>query len=580
MSQNRQTSENNQEKGSKSSDSGASGIINAVWNLLSSTRFAVVLLVLIAAASLLGAFIPQQPSDAELQQMTARWGEGFITFLKSLNMLDLYHSKWFRALLALLCVSLFVCSFDRLPKTWKLVKKSDSVPGAGDPERLRISGGFDHKEDPQTTVEKVKTWLAGKKWKYETAERGDNTFFFVNRGAYSRLGVYVVHFSVILIIIGALVGNIAGFRGRLPVLEGETADSFFRWGEPSGWMNLGFRVECEKFSFSLHPETGMPGDYQSDLVIYNSGRKIDEVKLRVNHPYEYKGISLYQSSYELRGVQNFDVAVYSKAGRKLGEATVPGDGSKVEMPGGGEMRFVRAGQERRTNRVAEITAELDAGDEGTWVLDLKPGKKVVPAGGPMKIEIIAHSAGDGSEAGTLTLREGESGKFNETAVELLQFMPAFPVHGRETEAARVRVTAGGETRRHMLFKAFPDFDKMNRQGDYYFSLGQVKRAEASSPDYDGPRYILASVDELYRTLLDVNHDPGIPLVYTGCTLITLGLFITLFWNHRKLWIKVTPERVSMGATTNRNAGIYETRFNNWAREIENTVNPPDDGRSS
>jgi len=582
MSQNRQASENNQEKGSKSSGSGAAGIIDATWRLLSSTRFAVVLLVLIAAASLSGAFIPQQPAQPELQQMASRWGEATVSFLKALNLFDLYHSKWFRGLLALLCVSIFVCSLDRLPRSWKLIKKKDPVPGSGDPERLRISYGFDYGTEQEIALEKVKNWLAAKKWKFETEARGENLFFFVNRGAYSRLGVYVVHFSVILIVLGALLGNIAGFRGTLPILEGDTADSFYM-ENPSGWIEkpLGFQVKCEKFTFSLHPETGMPGNYQSDLVIFDSGKKVDEVKLRVNHPYEYKGISLYQSSYELMGVEKFTVAVYSGEGRKLGEATIPGDGSKAEIPGGGDMRLAGANRDRQTNKVTEIDAELDAGPEGNWILHLKPGKKAAPAGGPTKLEIIVRSAEDDSVVGKFIMGEGERREVNsDTTVELQQFIPAFPVHGRETPAARIKVTGGGETRRHMLFKAFPDFDKLNVQGEHYFSIGRIDRPEASSSDYEGPRYMLMSVDELYRTILDVNHDPGIFLVYSGCALLTIGLFFTLFWSHRKLWIKVTPGRVSMGATTNRGAGILETGFKNWTREIESSINPPTDGRDS
>ena len=92
-------------------------IVDSVWKLLASPRFAVVLLGFIALAALAGAFLPQQPSQQQLHQLTVRWGENWVAVLNALDFFDLYHSRWFRASMALLCISIFICSLEFLHRS-------------------------------------------------------------------------------------------------------------------------------------------------------------------------------------------------------------------------------------------------------------------------------------------------------------------------------------------------------------------------------------------------------------------------------------------------------------------------------
>ena len=64
---------------------------------LSSVRFTVALLILIVIASILGTVIPQNRGDEEYR---ARYGDIFSRILVSLQLTDVYHSYWYRALLA------------------------------------------------------------------------------------------------------------------------------------------------------------------------------------------------------------------------------------------------------------------------------------------------------------------------------------------------------------------------------------------------------------------------------------------------------------------------------------------------
>ncbi|GEM_PF-2078033 len=555
-------------------DAGA-GIVDAIWNLLASTRFAVILLAFIALTALVGAFLPQQPSQQLLRELASRWGEGRVAILNALDFFDLYHSRWFQGSLAVLCISIFICTFDRLPKTMRLIRKRDAVLAGGDPERMRIHHGFDLTCKVDKTTDAVRNWIKKRSLSSKEETRGENRWFFINRGARSRLAVYVVHASIITVIIGALIGNIAGFRGRLPLLEGQTEDTFFRWGKFGGWAPLGFQIRCEAFSFSIDPETGMAGNYESDLVILNSGKVVDTIKLRVNHPYYYQGIGFYQSSYDLFvdktgevGIESAVVTVLSPDGAELGALTLPEDGSAIEVPGGGLMRIIRAQVNDNTKTITAVTVEIDTGESGKSVMNLRPGQKAVPTAISYAVEVVARKYQDDVEVARISLSAGEEKEIQQgITVKLAAYFPTFPVHGKEESAARIFVTADEEKRQHMLFESFPDFDKMNPQGNLYFSIGKVTQS-GDSTKYDGPSYMLEKTDGLYWTILDVNRDPGVPVVYTGCALLIIGVFSSFFLSHRKVWIKVSPGRVSMGAAVNRNRATFEKQFQRWASELE------------
>ena len=82
---------------------------------------------------------------------------------------------------------------------------------------------------------------------------------------------------------------------------------------------------------------------------------------------------------------------------------------------------------------------------------------------------------------------------------------------------------------------------------------------------------MTDTDGRYKTILDVNHDPGVPVVYFGCVLIMIGLFTALFGSHRKIWIKIEPGRISMGGTVNRNRQSFENEFGKLSAELEKTL---------
>ena len=65
--------------------------------------------------------------------MEAHYRPAAAWVINTFGLNDLYRTGWFRCLLLLLCVNLIVCTFERLPKTIKLLQRRNETI---DPQKL------------------------------------------------------------------------------------------------------------------------------------------------------------------------------------------------------------------------------------------------------------------------------------------------------------------------------------------------------------------------------------------------------------------------------------------------------------
>ena len=107
--------------------------------------------------------------------------------------------------------------------------------------------------------------------------------------------VYVVHASVLLVLLGALVGSIFGFKGVMNILEGEATNEVMLEDSDKG-LSLPFQVRCDRFEVSYY-DNGMPREFRSDLTLTQGGQEVLKRELRVNDPLTYEGVTFYQASY-------------------------------------------------------------------------------------------------------------------------------------------------------------------------------------------------------------------------------------------------------------------------------------------
>ena len=267
-------------------------LLDQVYEFLSSVTLAIALLAFIAVLSIFGTLVKQQASPEEY---LSYYSESTYTIIKFLGLNDVFHSRWFIAALLLFVLNLIFCSVPRLLRVIKS-GRSAKVPSEkaldGMALRCLVTG---KRIDDVTGVFK----------NYRATLRNEGSMI-LERGLLGRYAVYMVHLSIIIILLGGLIGFLFGYRGPLTLAKGETKDSVVSRGAATERRPLGFALKLTDFQVSFYP-TGEPKDYVSNVEVLENGKRVLQKSIRVNDPLSYGGVSIYQSSYGSNPVFVFNV---------------------------------------------------------------------------------------------------------------------------------------------------------------------------------------------------------------------------------------------------------------------------------
>ena len=313
------------------SKSSRSSVRHAI-ETISSMRFAISLLVILAIASIIGTVLTQEdPYPNYVNQFGPFWADIF----RGLSLYNVYSAWWFLLILMFLVVSVSLCVIRNGPKmiadmkSWK--------------DRVREGSlrAFHHKgEFPQVPGSRAETAanlqrLAGKMgYKFVTRETESGaTLIAAKRGALTKIGYISAHLAFVIICIGGLLDSnlpiklqmllfnktpIASnevikdiapnhrlptsnptFRGYAWVPEGQhVATAILNQQDGSLIQDLPFSIQLNKFIVDYY-STGMPKLFASDIVVIDhaTGKRVP-ARIEVNEPFTYDGISIYQSSFQ------------------------------------------------------------------------------------------------------------------------------------------------------------------------------------------------------------------------------------------------------------------------------------------
>jgi cytochrome c biogenesis protein len=259
---------------------------------LGSLKLTLFVFLALAVASVIGTLLPQGITEHELHE---HFGPGLGDWMVSLGLQDLYRTGWFRFLLLLLCVNLIVCSLQRLPKTLKLIRHEEQE---ANPAKLRklvhhveMTSRLPWDETQSRLTQAITDMLGTPRIR----QSPDTYMAYAIRGKWSPIIVYVVHLSVLVVLAGALIGSLFGFKGFMQIREGESS-SLVMLTSGRQQMTLPFEVRCEDFDVSFY-DTGAPREFRSDLTILTHGQPVHHQTIRVNDPMTHGGITFYQSTY-------------------------------------------------------------------------------------------------------------------------------------------------------------------------------------------------------------------------------------------------------------------------------------------
>ncbi|AHB87636.1 c-type cytochrome biogenesis protein CcsB [Thermosynechococcus sp. NK55a] len=274
-------------------------VFRRVLALLGDLRLAIVLLLVIAIASIAGTVIEQGQSLSFYQ---ANYPEdpalfGFLSWrvLLALGLDQVYHTPWYLTLLVLFGASLMACTVTRQVPTLATAQRWQYYQEPRQFTKLALSTSI-----PQGSLKALATALSAKGYRVWQTD----TQLYARKGLVGRIGPIVVHASLILILLGGILGALTGFMAQELVPSGETfqlqhlvqAGPFARI--PQDWS-----VKVNRFWID-YTDAGDIDQFYSDLsVVDAAGQEVKRGTIHVNRPLRYRGVTFYQADWSIAALR-------------------------------------------------------------------------------------------------------------------------------------------------------------------------------------------------------------------------------------------------------------------------------------
>jgi len=283
-----------------------------IWDFFCSLKLAIATLILLAITSIIGTVIQQgKPAQEYIQE----YGETAYRVFVALDFVDMYHSWWFLTLLNIFALNLICCSIKRLPRILRLVRNPELTP---DEKYFRA---FANREELRTSLPADRvcerlSGVVGSQFARPVINQKDGRFhLFAQKMAWARFGVYVVHLSILVIFVGAIIGSVWGYKAYVNIVEGGSTTQVWPRNSQTP-IDIGFEVRCDNFAVDFYPGTGRPKEFTSDLVVLENGREVLKKTIEVNDPLSYRGLTFYQSSYGPAGAPLFKLTATERSSGK------------------------------------------------------------------------------------------------------------------------------------------------------------------------------------------------------------------------------------------------------------------------
>jgi cytochrome c biogenesis protein len=293
-------------------------VIGRVWRFFTSVRLALILILMIAAAVMAGTLIDQAPPsvvsnaaayDSWLAVAHSKYGI-WANFFEFTQLFNVFHSLWFRILIALLTANIIVCTANRWKGIWTTVFHTRTRMGDAFFQHARFNAAMTAQMPVGTAAERVRKAFSHARYRVATQADESSVAIFADRNRLSRFGTFLSHLSLVMILAGTVIGGIWGFSdNQFIVSEGAIRDV---------GRGTGISVGLDHFTDEYYLE-GPPKDYSSELVIYDNGVEVKRGTVHVNSPLNYKGISFHQAFFGQTAVMD----VKDGTGASLFSAGVP-----------------------------------------------------------------------------------------------------------------------------------------------------------------------------------------------------------------------------------------------------------------
>jgi cytochrome c biogenesis protein len=303
--------------------------------LMSSMRFAISLLSLLAIASIIGTVMKQnEPMPNYVNQFGPFWFEVF----GKIGLYSVYSSWWFLLILGFLVASTSFCLTRNAPKMLKDMRSWRENVREQSLRNFRHKAEWDFVGPRSALATQLTERIIARGYKVKLVEKDQAILLAAKQGAANKWGYIFAHSAIVIICVGGLldsdlpirfqgwfndktpfVGNgvIADipsqhrlglgnptFRGNTLIPEGASSNTAIISQKSGVYIqDLPFTITLNRFIIDFY-STGMPKLFASEVEItdHETGKKFPAT-IKVNQPLIYKGLSVFQSSFEDGGTK-------------------------------------------------------------------------------------------------------------------------------------------------------------------------------------------------------------------------------------------------------------------------------------
>jgi cytochrome c biogenesis protein len=268
------------------------------FRLLADLRFSIFILLLISFCSIAGTIIEQ---DQSIEIYKANYPLtnpvfGFLSWDKIIQFgFDhVYKTWWFLALIFTFGLSLVLCSFLQQLPSLKIARRCQFFRTTGQFYRLKISTIL-----KDFSFNKIIARI--KNQQYSIFQQKNIVYCY--KGLIGRIAPIVVHFSMILVLLGTIVGSLFGFKAQeiVPKTENFHIQNILNNGPLTIVPKTSARIN--DFWITYTKKRTISQFYSDISILDNQGNETDRKTIYVNYPLIYKSIYYYQTDWNLIGLR-------------------------------------------------------------------------------------------------------------------------------------------------------------------------------------------------------------------------------------------------------------------------------------
>jgi cytochrome c biogenesis protein len=499
------------------------------WRRLTSMRTALVLLFLLALASVPGSLLPQRPLNPIRVDSYIADHPGLSKILDPLGFFDVFAAPWFAAIYLLLFISVVGCVVPRLRMHFRTLRTPPPVAPRR-LERLPESDSYSGWGSPDEVAAAARGTLRG--WRTVVrAEDGGVVTVAAERGYLRETGNLVFHAALVALLVGVAAGRLWGYQGTVLVTEGDPGicnavplyDSF-RPGRLVDGTNLApFCIDkLDDFTATYDPD-GTPSLFKADIT-YSLGTEgaPRHYALEVNKPLRVDGVRVYLVSHGFAP----EFSVRDANGTLITTTSAP------FLPQGGTLL-----SEGAVKLLDEVTPQLALyGLFAPTAVESPDGR--IDSASPQPL----------NPAVAVAIFQGRLGLDGGRPQSVYSIDEQQVRNGALKEIGRVTLTPGRSTR----------------------------LADGKTITFDG-----------YKewATLQVNRDPGQLVVLIAAGAVVVGLLLSLAVRRRRLFLRIAPvddtdeaggpprSVVAVGGLARTDAGSFGTEFGRLVERLRDTAPP-------